>query len=442
MLLQTNKHQNDQNLSMESPFGYWLIKSAPQASRPWLLQKIWQLRSAESLIRLFVASFLLFLGANPAWDKLEGVFMIVKGEVKVISPDQKSEFARVGMKITEGYSVITGGDGRAKIVMSDKNILNIHSGSNLVIAAYQNDGVKKKVELSLEEGSVRALVKEKYDDYQNTFRIKTPTAVAGVRGTDFFVSFDVKTQLSAVKTFAGLVAVGHPEDVLKGGSRSAALALIAAGQQIELNAKGNNRPEPRPIPPQELKNLDKQTDIEKSQDDTAINQKKHPEQNQFNKEQASYPQQVSEPMEKKHEFQEAHKEIQGNKTHSMGSANPPRQNHAATPPPQATTENWGLVKIDDLKVEQIKAGVQDSLPAPRLPAQIAPQRPEASVLDPGARPTPNTTPSATINPPGANNLINETIRNQVNHGTRKLPVRIDTNENPPPHHDTNNGATQ
>jgi len=384
-----------------------------------------------------------------AWAKVEGIFMIVKGEVKVISPDQKSEFARVGMKVTEGYSIVTGVDGRAKIVMSDKNILNINPETQLKIETYKNEGGNKKVELSLPEGSVRAMVNQKYDDNKNTFRVKTPTAVAGVRGTDFLVKFDMKTQLSSVKTFEGLVAVGNPADVLKGGSRAAALALVAAGQQVELDGRSNQKPEPKPIPQKELKELDRETDVEKSEENSgAQNQDKNPEksrseqaknenveqeqkreQNEVKKEAGeSRQEQAQERREQAQERREQAQERKEVRSQEQGNASNPQQgtresqnNSAPSPRAEAAPARSDLVKVDDLKVDNIKSGVQESLPANRVPAQIAPQLPN-----------PVSQPAQITNNPVTNNLIGETIRNQVGTSTRRLQIGIIKNENPVP----------
>merc|ERR1712146_149955 len=43
---------------------------------------------------------------------------------------------------------------------------------------------------------------------KNVYRVKTPSAVAGVRGTDFIVNHDIASKQSEITTFEGQVQVG------------------------------------------------------------------------------------------------------------------------------------------------------------------------------------------------------------------------------------------
>lgn len=179
---------------------------------------------------------LLSLSAQPVFaNATYGVFMVSKGAVKIQTAAQKISDAKVGSKVFEGDSVITGPDSRAKIVMSDRNVINISPDTELKISVYRNDGKPggdKNVELNLLKGKVRNNVEQKYDDEKNKFQVKTVTAVAGVRGTQFVVSFDPGTRLTSVATLKGQVrltslnlqgqAVGIPVTVNKGETTSAA----------------------------------------------------------------------------------------------------------------------------------------------------------------------------------------------------------------------------
>jgi len=215
---------------------------------------------------LIVFTFL----TSPAFAA-DGVFMIVKGDVKVISKSKMSS-AKVGMKVTEGDTVTTGPESRAKIVMSDKNVLNISPNSKVLIEIYKNNSAtgEKKVELKVDHGKVRATVEQKYDDEENTFKIKTPTAVAGVRGTDFSVSFDPISKLSKVITFKGAVAVAS--STLSGNNGSLAPILIRAGESTDIDPVSGPSA-PIKLPSNELEKLDQESDASKATGllDNAIN---------------------------------------------------------------------------------------------------------------------------------------------------------------------------
>lgn len=199
-------------------------------------------------------------------DVAYGVFMVVKGDIKV-KGKADAVAAKVGSKIAPGETVISGAEGRAKIVMSDRNVINISPSTTLQISKYENDSKSgaKNVELTLLEGKVRNNVEQTYDGEKSKFQIKTPTAVAGVRGTQFMTSFNRQTQMTSVVTLKGTVSfaavnasgqvVGKPVLVNKGESTSA-----ASGQAPEA---------PKKLPKEELKKVDAES--------TASHKEKAPE---------------------------------------------------------------------------------------------------------------------------------------------------------------------
>ena len=135
-----------------------------------------------------------------------GVLMIVKGSVKILKKDDTSTDAKISSKVYPEDTIVTGKDSRAKIVMSDRNIINVLPETKLRIDQYINNEKEKNVRLSLIQGKVRNNVEEKYDNSKNRFEIKTPTAVAGVRGTQFITSFDRITNKTEIVTLKGEVA--------------------------------------------------------------------------------------------------------------------------------------------------------------------------------------------------------------------------------------------
>lgn len=167
---------------------------------------------------MFVASAgalvaLSMLGGDYSYAQPEvyGTMMVVKGDIKVNSTKSgKVETAKVGFKVYAGDAIQSGADSRAKIIMSDKNVINVSPDSKVTIAKYENNPAKdsRNVELKVDYGKVRASVEQQYDGEKNKFNVRTPTAVAGVRGTDFIAGYNPTTRKTTVMTFKGLVAVG------------------------------------------------------------------------------------------------------------------------------------------------------------------------------------------------------------------------------------------
>ena len=200
-------------------------------------------------------AFSLFSDASLAQGSSQGVFMVAKGQVTVSRGDSSAPTsAKVGMPVFVGDLVETGVDSRAKIVMNDRNVLNVSPQSRVKIAAYSSSGNGRGGELKLESGKVRTDLEQKYDGKANKFRVLTPTAVAGVRGTQFVTSFNQATQVTEVVTLRGEVTF---QKIGAGGPEGASV-VIRKGETS--NVKPGLAPEqPKSLPKQQLDSIDKST---------------------------------------------------------------------------------------------------------------------------------------------------------------------------------------
>lgn len=210
----------------------------------------------------------LGLGLPAHADDGGGILSVVKGNVQVQSGKDKSiSPARVGMKVTQGDTIITGPDSRAKLTMVDKNVINVSPDSKLQLEKYEfkPDQDKKNVTLNVLFGKVRSSVEQKYDGEQNKFHVKTPSAVAGVRGTDFLVSYSRTDSASKIVTFSGQVEVGPKLD---------ASGKISDGVRVNpgqtTTATPNSRPStPVAVPASELNNMKRESASEPQGDKSA-----------------------------------------------------------------------------------------------------------------------------------------------------------------------------
>ncbi len=191
-----------------------------------------------------VVTYLVFLSIAARADY--GMFMVVKGDVKVQNGNNQANAAKVGLKVAVGDTIISGADSRAKIVMSDRNVISISPSTQIKIEKYQT-GANRNVELSLSEGKVRNNVEQEYDGEKTKFLIKTPTAVAGVRGTQFVTSYDVKMKITDVVTLKGQVAFSN--------LTSSATVLVNKGEQSTMK-KDQAPDKPKIAAPEILKSID------------------------------------------------------------------------------------------------------------------------------------------------------------------------------------------
>ena len=209
-----------------------------------------------SRIFIFMLMFIHVLPTVAQQNPMYGIFMIVKGDVIFQNPHAKRSKAYVGAKVFEGSIITTIKESRAKIVMADRNVFNLAPNTQLIIQKYENSDQQKNATLTLDEGQVRINVEQKYDDQNQKFQIKTPTVVAGVRGTQFLASYKASAKESQIVTFAGSVSMTS----LNGQGLPVATVVVNKGQTS--SAQSGLAPEaPRAVPKEQLKELDKSSRI-------------------------------------------------------------------------------------------------------------------------------------------------------------------------------------
>jgi hypothetical protein len=117
--------------------------------------------------------------------------------------------AAAGAPVHIGDVLRTGRPGRLSVVFQDDSVITVGPGSELVINEQvfaPKEGTVRTV-LQLVQGKIRSVVSEYYQGTQGGFEVKTPTALAGVRGTDFVVVHDPAIEVTEVVGVSGRVAV-------------------------------------------------------------------------------------------------------------------------------------------------------------------------------------------------------------------------------------------
>lgn len=143
----------------------------------------------------------------------------VKGPVEIM-PIGKKGFSDLepGTILSDGDKIRTGPSGFTAIIfIDDKSTLKVKDNSEVVIAGKRTAAsISKKI--NMDEGTIRATVKKQNTD----FVIQTPTSVASVKGTDFWLVSDPETgdQIIGIEGIVGLVnnETGQEIDVSEGMS--------------------------------------------------------------------------------------------------------------------------------------------------------------------------------------------------------------------------------
>jgi hypothetical protein len=213
----------------------------------------------RSIVKSFIITgFCILINMSTSFhafavDPTFGLFAVAKGDVSIIDAKSVSRKANVGSKVIAGESIQTGPDSRAKVVMADRNVIVISPDTQMVIAKYEHDGKgKKEVALDLMKGKIRNNVEQKYDEEKNTFKVRTPTAVVGVRGTQFITGYDTNTKVTDVVTLRGVVTMMARSS--SGGPTGPAVQ-IRRGESTKLSPGASTPEAPKPVSKDDLKKM-------------------------------------------------------------------------------------------------------------------------------------------------------------------------------------------
>jgi len=122
-----------------------------------------------------------------------GKAVSVSGSVLVRNEDggSSAKTLKPGDQIEKGTVINTASNGNAKILMSDKTIMDLGASTLFKVDEYQlNSTEDRKITMSLPYGKMRAAVGNPVGA-KGRFTIRTRSATMGVRGTEFVVATDI-----------------------------------------------------------------------------------------------------------------------------------------------------------------------------------------------------------------------------------------------------------
>lgn len=98
--------------------------------------------------------------------------------------------ASVGMAVQASDVVATGSDGSVGITMTDNSLLSAGPNSVLALDRYDFDDVTSEghFDASLRKGTLAVVSGRLAQQSPDAMKVRTPSAVLGVRGTEFVVS--------------------------------------------------------------------------------------------------------------------------------------------------------------------------------------------------------------------------------------------------------------
>jgi hypothetical protein len=120
-----------------------------------------------------------------------GLVKVSNGSVEIERAGAKIK-AEVGTAVQASDVFRTGADGSAGITFSDNSLLSIGPNSVFEIDRYRFDSTTHAGEFqgSLKQGSLAAISGKMVKQSPESMKIRTPSALMGVRGTEFVVQVD------------------------------------------------------------------------------------------------------------------------------------------------------------------------------------------------------------------------------------------------------------
>jgi hypothetical protein len=129
------------------------------------------------------------------------------GTVK-IKRGEENVSATKGMILLQKDQIVTAAGAKAEIQLDEGSVVRVGPNTVFGMDKYTyNNGGARNTDLDLKRGSMSMRV-TKLSGSSN-FKVSTVTAVAGVRGTFFYINYDDKSGQAGIAVYSGKVVVGR-----------------------------------------------------------------------------------------------------------------------------------------------------------------------------------------------------------------------------------------
>jgi len=178
------------------------------------------------------------------------------GQGKIVGAAGERAIAR-GQRVHAGDRIETADGGHVHIRFVDGGLVSVRPLSRLLIEQYRNaKGAElAAIKFRLEEGVIRSVTGQWGEANRDRFRLNTPIAAIGVKGTDFVVKVQPEATLASVVT--GAIVMAPLEGACASGlgpcqtAQAAQLSAEMQGQMLEYQKK-NGGSGPRLVPSVDL----------------------------------------------------------------------------------------------------------------------------------------------------------------------------------------------
>ncbi len=224
---------------------------SPRGLRPGA-QRVWLRVSSLPLLALIISLSSLKVTAETdnaiqASARSVGEVSLVLGRA-YLERDEARVLIEAGAKVHVGDRVFTEAGGHVHVRFVDDALVSVRPSSTLDVVRYDYDASKPEnsaVKFELSEGVARAISGEAAKSARERFRMNTPIAAIGVRGTDFVVSANSRSTRALVNEGAIVMAPYSSECSSEALGPCAVDAVELSQNSLQVLELGSGNPAPR-----------------------------------------------------------------------------------------------------------------------------------------------------------------------------------------------------
>lgn len=176
---------------------------------------------------VIVATFLMFSSLSGLRAETVSIARVALsvGDAKRVNGAGQTDQLRLGSTLADGDRIVTGKDAVVILVFIDQGRVSLRADTELIIHKYHVDpaGLDSQINLELVRGAMRQISGRAAQLQPERYRLNTPIAAIGVRGTDFLA----KTHGDALETF-----VQEGKIVILPGGISTGCSLTGSSSQL------------------------------------------------------------------------------------------------------------------------------------------------------------------------------------------------------------------
>lgn len=186
------------------------------------------------LFAIFLSLFIVSGDSVGKSKKPVGSVVSWMGDVLIYAEGSSKSKTILSMEpVFKGDTIVTAKRSKAKLLMKDDSIISIAPLTRLVVKDYEfSEKKRKRVSyLKILSGTARGVINKFFSKKNSIFQIETPTAVVGVKGTDFIVKST--RDGTEIITITGSVTAGSTDPSVGGEVtiKSGQISVVKKGQR-------------------------------------------------------------------------------------------------------------------------------------------------------------------------------------------------------------------